>query len=347
MSAQYLPRRTVLASAGAIGVGGLLAACSSEPEAPSAPPTGPALEAPTPVAYDEQLEPVISQIHDAVAEADKARDAKKLAPRVTGSALEFRTKNYEMIAKVPEWADHLKTPSADLMLPITSVGAEFPRVAIALVADSSDSGVPFFVALQQADARSPYVTWGWAQQAVGVEMPAVEDQAVGSEPVAYEQDGLVMTPKAALELYAKVLSDGDAADPDDKLAPNPLQTEKHQNIGQERKELNAGVEWDEVATIKERFTVKEGEFLGLRTNDGGALVMATLMSTRTVTVKEGASMSYGEDNVYTKLVGRKKFTKSFVREFGTVVALHIPAAEAGGQVQPIGATMSVLGASGS
>src|SRR5699024_11340210 len=68
---------------------------------------------------------------------------------------------------------------------------------------------PYFMALQQEDAKSPYTTWGWAQQAVGVDMPMVPDAAVGSEQVTPDSEGLVMTPAKALELYASVLSLGE------------------------------------------------------------------------------------------------------------------------------------------
>ena len=46
------------------------------------------------------------------------------------------------------------------------------------------------------------------------------------------------------------------------------------------------------------------------------------------------------------LIGTREFTKQYVREFGTHVALYIPSADAGGQVQPIGATQTALAASG-
>src|SRR5699024_577935 len=252
-----------------------------------------------------------------------------------------------------------------------SVSAEFPRVAIALVEDSQEEGVPYFVALQQEDAKSPYTTWGWAQQAVGVDMPMVPDAAVGSEQVTPDSEGLVMTPAKALELFASVLSLGDAEDPDDLLAPNPFQTATHERIQTERKELNAGVEKDEAATIHESFSVKDDEFVGLRTDDGGAIVLGTLLSTRKVSIKDGATMRYAEDNKYTKGIGKKgvtsaytrkygsrgddqytqaigtlEFTPAYIRKYGTHLALFIPSEDAGGQVQPIGATQTALDASG-
>lgn len=344
--ARFARRQFVLGVPAALTVG-LLSGCGSEPDPPPAPPTGAVdPEQPLPVTTLEQFTALISEIHDALVAADEARDAELLSPRVTGSAAEFRTAAYEMIAEAEEWAEDLKAPSADLIVPMTSTGREFPRVAIVLVDDSAEDGVPYFMALQQSDARSPYTTWGWAQQAVGIEMPMVPHEEVGAAPVALDDSELLMPPADALALYAKVLSDGDAADPDDLLAANPFQTGTHERIQAEREELNAGVDWDEAATIKEVFTVKEDEFVGMRTDDDGALVMGTLLSTRRVSIKDGATMRYAEDNKYTKIIGTREFTEEYVREFGTHVAIFIPPAGSDLQVQPVGATQTALGASG-
>lgn len=340
-------RRTVLAGIGVLTAGGLLSACSDAmPEAPSV-PKGPTPKAPTPAADAEQITRYLSEIDAALTAADKARDAKKLAPRVVGSAAEFRAKSYEIISEVPEWTESLDGPNSELVVAITSTGAEWPRTAIALARSRIEGAPACFVALQQSDARSPYTTWGWAHQAAGVEMPMVPDASVGSEPVGLDTEGLVMTPKQALALYAQVLGLGDAKDPDDKLAPNPFQTETHKQIQAERAQLNEGVEQDEAATIGERYAVREEEFVGLRTDDGGAIILGVLTSERTVEIKNGASVEYSEDNVYTTLAGTRRFTKEYRRQYGTTVALYIPSAEAGGQVQPIGVSRALLGASGS
>ena len=348
MNSRPVGRRGLFLGAGSLVASGLLAACTTEPAPPEAPPTGAPAGDPTPVQTVEQFATIVPEINAAVVAADEARDAAQLAPRVSGSAVEFRTAAYAMIAKAEEWAEDLKVPGTELIVPMTSVTAEFPRVAIALVQDSvAEDGVPYFMALQQADAKSSYSSWGWAQQAVGIEMPVVANEQIGAEQVTAETEGLVMTPAEALALYATVLTEGDAGDPDDLIAPNPFQTGTHERIQTERSELNAGVEWDEAATVREAYTVKDTELAGLRTDDGGAIVMGTLMSTRKVSIKDGATMRYAEDNKYTKVIGKKEFTTEYIREYGTHVALYIPSQDAGGQVQPIGATQTALNARGS
>src|SRR5690606_26500475 len=52
------------------------------------------------------------------------------------------------------------------------------------------------------------------------------------------------------------------------------------------------------------------------------------------------------DNKYTKVIGSREFTEEYVRVYGTHVALYIPSKDAGGKIQPIGATQTALDATG-
>ncbi|MGP9539408.1 hypothetical protein ACT3SP_15470 [Brachybacterium sp. AOP43-C2-M15] len=347
MSTRPVGRRGLFLGAGSVLATGLLAACGSEPAPPADPPTGKELAEPTPVQTTEQIGAIVPEVSAAVVAADEARDVEELSPRVTGSAVDFRKAAYTMIEEAEEWADYLDVPGTELIVPMTSVTADFPRTAIALVEDSvEEDGVPYFLALHQEDAKSPYTSWGWAQQAVGIDMPMVANELVGAEQVARDDDALVMTPDEALSLYAKVLTGGDGADPDDQLADDPFTSSRHEDIQSERSMLNEGVDRDEAATIREEYTVSEDEFVGLRTDDGGAIIMGTLTSTRKVSVKERATVSVSEDNLYAKVIGKHEFTSEYIRKYGTHVTLYVPSAEDGGQVQPIGATLTTLSATG-
>ena len=124
-----LARRGLVLGGGGLLLGGLLTSCAQEPETPPAPSAGPTLSEPTPNTTEDQLSTVVSEISTAVAAADKARDTKKLAPRVVGSAAAFRKALYGIIEKDDEWADTLTRPGEALVVPMTSTDAEFPRDA--------------------------------------------------------------------------------------------------------------------------------------------------------------------------------------------------------------------------
>lgn len=346
-----LGRRTLLLGGGSAVAVTFLAACSQE-EAPPAVPSGPTATASPPVVDSGQLADVVTDVVAHLDKADADRNAQELAPRVIGSAAEFRTRAYEIIAAVPEFAETLDKPSATVLVVLPSTTDTFPRNAIALVTDAGSEGIHYFMGLQQADARSPYTTWGWARQAAGIELPQIEADTTGAAAVAIDTDGLVMTPQEALALYAQVLSSGDDLDPEDRIAPDPYQTEIHQSIQGERTSLNQNVPADSLATIHESYTVHDGEFLGLRTADGGAVVLGSLRSSRTLKTVNGATVTIGDTTADGKpfpevrLAGKTTFTTEFVRDYGEIVALYIPTADAGGRVQPIGVTRSLLGARG-
>src|SRR5699024_7007086 len=150
MSTRTVGRRGLFLGAGGLLAGSLLAACSSEEAPPPPPPTGKELAEPTPAQTTEQITAIVPEVNAAVVAADEARDPEQLAPRVSGSAVEFRTAAYAMIEKAEEWAEELRVPGAVLLVPLTSVTAEFLRVAIVLVSDSVEVGVSNFLMLAHA-----------------------------------------------------------------------------------------------------------------------------------------------------------------------------------------------------
>lgn len=337
-------RRRLLAGSGVAAVTALLAACGTE-EPPPAVPKGPsAPAASTPVAAAERFSDVVKEISGQVTAADQARDPAQLAPRVVGSAVEFRTRSYEIMAKDPAIVPSLPTPAPTLILPVVPTEGDFPRTAIAIVPDAADANVQYFMPLQQADARAPYATWGWALQHGGVDMPKVAAAETGSGAVAPDASDLLLAPADALALYAAVLSNGDGADPEDKVAPDPFQQLMHGGIQEERAKLNANVPPDSLATVHEDYAVFPDEMAALRTADGGAIVIASMRSSRRIAVVNGATLTSEEPEF--KLAGRTTFTKEFVRDYGETVALYIPTADAGAPIQPIGATKMLLGAHG-
>ena len=78
--------------------------------------------------------------------------------------------------------------------------------------------------------------------------------------------------------------------------------------------------------------------------------MDPLLSSRTVSIKDRATMRYAEDNPYTKVIGKQGVHQGVCPElYGAHVALYIPSKGAKGatrhaQVQPIAATLTTLGA---
>lgn len=341
-----LMNRRGFLSVGSLSLAGVLAGCSQESTPPAVDP-GPQLAEPTAVIDKPRFQAILEEFSAALQKADKELDVAPLAPRVSGSAAEFRKATYALISKVEGHENSLQRPSSTLVVPVASTNEGFPRHAIALVDDSAEGGLPFFVGLTQKDARSAYTSWGWARQAAGVQMPSVPGAQTGAAEVPIDAKDLVLGPKDALARYAAILSDGHQnADKDDLVLEDPFQKSVHKEIQGERAQINKGVKPDSVGTIHESYAVKDGEYLGLRTADGGAMVMGTLTSSRKLAVRSG-SIEYDKENIFTKVAGTKEFTKEIVRTYGSTVLLYIPPKDSGQKIQPIGAYKVLLNVTGS
>ena len=337
--------RRAFFSTSAITVGTLLSGCQDPgqppevypgPEGPSQPKLGP-----------ERMQVILSQVQAALKAGDEALDVTFLTPRVSGSASEFRAASYEIIKKVPEHADSLTRPSAQTIVPLASAEDTFPRYALALVEAEEEDGLPYFIGLQQNDATSNYTAWGWVRQAAGIEMPTVPGIEFGAQIVPEDANDLYMSPLEAINGYISVLNDGHHnGDLNDDFIEDPFQQTVHEDIQAERARINEGVEQDEVATVREIYQRRGSEYLGLRTADGGAIVMASLTSTRRLEVRSGL-VSYAQENLVTKLLGTTEFSNEIIRDYGTTILLYIPPAQEDARIQPIGAYKVLLSASGS
>lgn len=346
-------RRAILASSAMTGVLAL-AACGPKDAVPTI-PAQPSGASAGPAADRERISAVVADIAEALRGADAKKDPKKLAPRIVGTAALARTRAYQIMAKVPGYAPAQLSPTSSVIVPLTSTGETFPRVAIALVDDKAGGGQRDFVALTQKDARSPYTTWGWALQSAGVKkLPTVQPDSIGAAPVPYDASDLVLSPKAALARYAAVLSYGAAADKEKLIVTDPFQEAAHKGIQNERADLNKGVAPDSLATVHEDYTVVgPAEYIGIRSSDGGAIVMASMRSKRTMKTVGNATITVkdtdasGKPFAEVKLTGKTTFTKEFVRDYSEVVVLWIPKKGSGEKIQPFAATKSLLAASGS
>ena len=150
-----LSRRSLLGLT-ALTAAGALTACGSEKKPPKVDP-GPKLASPTPELTGTKLGEILTQYAKALEKADAGKNADLLAPRISGSAAEFRRATYAIISKVPEHESALQRPSDKLVVPIASTSEGFPRYALALVDDAANAGeARFFVGLQQKEARSDY-----------------------------------------------------------------------------------------------------------------------------------------------------------------------------------------------
>ena len=170
-----------------------------------------------------------------------------------------------MIKKADEWTDFLTAPSDTLIVPMTTVTAEFPRVAIALVEDSEEGRRPVLHGTPAGRRPVPL-----HQPGAGLSrLPAsrstsVPNELVGSETVEADPMTCCITPdEGARAVRQGALERQGRGRPDDLLGDDPFKTGAPQADQDRAHRVNAaGVEKDEAATVKETYKVTDEEFVG-------------------------------------------------------------------------------------
>lgn len=319
------PRRRVLATALSVVAALGLAACA-QPVPQPRPDAVPAV--PPPALTAAQSERVLDQVGEVLAAADAAGDPAALAPRVTGPALAIRGAEYirSQVTGGQRPPVTIPTTAQTSVVPDTT---SWPRTQMVVTEQPADLQAPLLLVLVQNGPRDAYQLWGWARLGPSVQMPATADPAVGSEPVAPDDASLLMPPAEALAQYADVLTNGDASPAAATFPADFFRAAIAQARAQTTESLQA------VATVAETVAPVPDQVMALRTADGGAIVVGQLSTVTTVTLSQGSITL--NDPFDAALAGTPSVTSNLVRTWTDVVALYVPPAGAGTQVQVLAA----------
>lgn len=319
-------RRTAVAGSGLALTVALLAGCSNDIPQPDPEKTA---EAAPPVLDSDRLERILGEIGETVTAADSSQDAEALKPRVTGPALELRAAEYRLAqATDGEFTPEPLTTASQ----VNAVAAtrDFPRTAVVITEVPEGGNLPLLIALQQAEARDQFKLWGWVRLFPGIQTPALTHPDTGSAPVVPEN--LVATPAEVVERYVAVLNDPEheaAA----QFSEDPYRTSSHESTA----ELDEAVEAAGDASFSAEAAGTDP--LAVSTADGGALVLAPLRSTLTLTkTVPGSELRAG--GAIGALLGDDTEVRGSVSGVSDVlVAFYVPPAGADETtIQVLGAT---------
>jgi hypothetical protein len=297
---------------------GCLAGCS-EPVPEPQPAEDPG---PVPVVTEGQLDRVVQQVSTTLAAGDQANSAEAIAPRADGPALELRKARYAVRAAVPGQPapDALGT---ERLVDIVPVDAKWPRYVLT-VARPAPEAVPRMSLLVQLGVREPYKLTTSATLLPGVTLPRTQAPSEGVESLPPDQKSeLPVPPAEVVARYADVLTLGGASQFAPVFADDAFRTAVLAEQDAERTAATATCPgcFSYAATHVPR----AGAVWAVRTEDGGALVMGVLDSTRTFTVAAaGAKLPVPAD--LAALAGRTEATQSAVITSVETVVLHVPAA---------------------
>ena len=322
------PRERAARAATALLAVGLLAGCAQLPVV-DAPAPAPAGREPLVLEPAQATRVVAAATAVLEAGADPAAvDLEALGTRVSGPELALRTAAHAVAAA---GATPAVTGGADDFEPITSIlprQEAFPRWFATVTAAGADQA-PSLVVLRSPSAREPYAVWATPSLLPGVSLPTLAAPADGVAAVAADETtNLPLSPRAAAERYADVLTRGAASEHAGEFAPDAYRDGVETATRTESEALAAAG-----GTFTQERSVQPDGVLGVRTRDGGALVVAAFSWSSTSAGPAGGR-SGTLDPALAALAGRTEaLSATVVRQ--EVVVLNLP---------PGGGTVSVLAA---
>lgn len=270
-----------------------------------------------PVVTDDQLKRILSSTADAVSSADAAKNAKDLGDRATGEALTIRTQNYKIRASATSHPAVAPIAAQKLLTQVVPTDRAWPRTVTA-VTQGAKNPTPLILTLTQKSARENYKLVSASYLLPGNTFPAMSADGVKTRD-AKSANGLTASPSDAIAALVARLKDpkGSAKT---KFGDNTYfqQTEELKNNVIDPK--NNG------ADVKPAFDFKlVGQPDAVYTSDdGGAVVVADLEFTVTLTPpNEGDTVDLADEAVST-LAGTKKTNKKVTEHFIDSVTLRIP-----------------------
>lgn len=297
---------------------GLLVGCAQELPVPEAEPAviGAAVT-------EDQEKTIITRVGESIDQATKDRETENIGARMTGPAKELRTSEIKVAKKVGN-GDELTDLQMTMQAVVLPSETTWPRLSFAVSTPPKDLTLPLLYAFTQDSARDDYKLWGWVNLLSGLTMPQFASTDAGSEQVAPDDgESLKMAPDDAVKAYADILSE-------DKNSEHAKKFENDEFRDLLRKQEKRQTDQDgwKKAEGKYSFSSKKAkgsDILGMRTVDGGAIVMGEIRSAQVIQLQKGGCAPPADGFTTQKaLYGDQEVSNVLRTEFIDVVALQIP-----------------------
>lgn len=323
-------RRREFLSAGVVAAA--LTACSRvETGTPSAEPA-------TPAVLPGQARHVLDQVDVALARAVPAKNARLLGTRVTGPASrEWNARLTVAAARKQRLAAPATLQVKRLILPAVN---PWPRWFLA-AGSSAGEPTPVLRVFRSLTARNPYGLWGELSLLPGASLPDLASPLTGTPVVAPgDGTGLVAAPSAVVAGYARALTAGSTTA--SQFAPDQFREQVAGQTAEDRRKLSS----KGIADVANQHRPSADGLVALRTQDGGALVVAALEQLYDVKVRAGAGTVAIADADLAALAGTSSIDRSLRRTAVETLAFRVPPA-GGGVVTVIAAAKADVTAVGS
>jgi hypothetical protein len=327
-------------TATAVAGSGVAAQASTTPApSPSASTSAPAEQSSkqeAPVLLDAQLRRILEQVASTVDAGDAAKDVEKLKPRVGGTELEIREKNYKIRSQVGAYGARLPVRATKLLTAAVQGKSDWPRSVLA-VTQGEGNAVPELLTLVQPSPRENYKLVLTSPLQPGTTLPAIG--AGTSEALAPgDKSGLMYSGDEALAALGDRLTKNDSTFKDKLVEAQPsLYIDDVHAYQAGLLEKASHLNWTFTHKMDPKQTVV------FRTSDGGALVLSRLDATFDGTPKGSDDLTLADDAAV--LAGGKTTTSGVVLNFAESVAVYVPPAGSKDPMKLVAADRGLVAAS--
>ncbi|GGO96937.1 twin-arginine translocation signal domain-containing protein [Actinomyces gaoshouyii] len=260
-------RRSFLGGVTASAVAATLAACGQEVTTTPVAATG------TPKAYSaldsERLTSILERIKAGLVQADTARTADSLNGYLMGPAARGRVEQYALASALGD-DTRISQIVLDSAAGAAGLAEGFPRTAVVVSQQPEAAKAPWIIVLSQEDARDNFELWAWGQLFPGARVPGTPTAAAGTEAIVADSTGLVFTPADVLAAYVDALNNPSGAN------ATTFVNDQDRIRAQVATDRSINDQVSAAGTVTVTATAGTDGFRGLRTADGGAIVMTTL-----------------------------------------------------------------------
>ena len=283
--------------------------------------------APHPALSEEKLADINNSVFEVIAAADSSLETEALPSRLSGPALVERRLQYQKKSLLGE-ATSLTSLSNKVKFSAISQGDVYPRLVIEVTEAPEGENLQMLNALVQPTARHNWTLWGAMKILPASVAPVVSTGETGAVTIQPDDsEGLVASPNAVVDAYVqlnKTRNDANGL----TFAEDSFRARLAR--GQDR---NAETVKDLGESTLDFARGEQGPF-SIRTDDGGALVIAELDYTTAIRVTRiGGKASIPENHdisiMATGEANKKlEFAGSATAYYTAALAFYVPPADA-------------------
>ena len=284
----------------------------------------------TPDLTEAQEKEIRTRILDTLNQATEAKTTDGLDQVLSGPQLQIRTSEIQVAQKTGNLRKESTIPT-DISQTVIPTDDGWPRAVFTITTTTEDRQTQRLLVMTQASAHRNYKLWGVVRLLAGAQLPKFAVPKIGASMGHPDDSGLVATPADAVAHYADVLANGTNSQYASAFADDDFR----KTIATTTATVQQGMEANR-GTQSQTFSAEPDAISIMRSSDGGDLVVAQINSEWTRQAGEGReSLPASADE--TALFGGATPTSTLKVTYVNLVALYVPPASSGAQIQAVGA----------